>query len=404
MKHTDAHLPRRGRDLPLRVCHLGKYYPPAAGGIESHVRTLAQAQARQGHEVRVICTNHVPGPTTREHDGDVAVTRTRRSSQVAKFDICPELVRELRCVRADILHLQLPNPTMVAALVIARARTPLVVTYQSDHVRQRVRAAAMWPFERHILGRAGVIVATSPTYVGGSRVLRAHQARVRVVPMGIEPAPYACPSAEDRAFAAALSSRYAHPIWVACGRLVYYKGLINAVRALPHVPGTLLVLGDGPERRALVLEAQRLDVAHRVVMVGAVRQHEAIPYFLAAHALWFPSNARSEAFGLVQVEAMACGCPVINTSIRHSGVAWVSPHDQTGITVPPDDPAALADAARRLWESPHLRDRLGRAGHARVLEEFDDSTMARRCLELYSQLLVRPRRCAPGGQGSMFEA
>ena len=87
-----------------------------------------------------------------------------------------------------------------------------------------------------------------------------------------------------------------------------------------------------------------------------------MPYYLAADAFWFPSNARSEAFGLVQVEAMASGCPVINTAIPHSGVPWVSPHEETGLTVPVDDPAALAAAANRLLTEPGLRDRLGAAG------------------------------------------
>src|SRR5438105_2908613 len=118
----------------LRVCHLGKYYPPAPGGIETHVRTLARAQADLGASVRVFCVNHEQGPTAVERDGPVEVTRFRPSASVAKLDLCPELVRALRKAEseADVFHMQVPNPTMIVALLLANVKTPVVVTYQSD--------------------------------------------------------------------------------------------------------------------------------------------------------------------------------------------------------------------------------------------------------------------------------
>src|SRR5205814_697475 len=106
--------------------------------------------------------------------------------------------------------------------------------------------------------------------------------------------------------------------------------------------------------------------AHRVVFLGDLPCRQIVPYYLAATAFWFPSNARSEAFGLVQVEAMASGCPVINTAIPGSGVAWVSRHDESGLTVPMNDPLALARAARRLLDEPGLRERLASGGRERA--------------------------------------
>src|SRR5262249_37788257 len=110
-------------------------------------------------------------------------------------------------------------------------------------------------------------------------------------------------------------------------------------------------------------------------------------YYLAAEAFWFPSNARSEAFGLVQVEAMACGCPVINTALRGSGVPWVSRDEETGLTVPVNDPGAFAAAALRLLRGPGLRARLAAAGRARARREFDHRVMAERSLSLYRGVL-----------------
>src|SRR5690242_1404110 len=101
----------------LRVCHLGKYYPPAPGGIETNVRILARAQADLGLDVRVFCVNHRPGPTATECDGDVEVVRFGRAARVDKLDVCPGLSAALARAEADVLHLHVPNPTMILALL-----------------------------------------------------------------------------------------------------------------------------------------------------------------------------------------------------------------------------------------------------------------------------------------------
>ena len=120
---------------------------------------------------------------------------------------------------------------------------------------------------------------------------------------------------------------------------------------------------------------------------------ELIGAYRAATALWFPSNARSEAFGLVQVEAMASGCPVLNTAIPASGVAWVSRHEESGLTIQVNDPAALAAAANRLLHEPGLRERLAATGRERAQREFDHRVMAERCLEVYRQVVGRLSVC-----------
>jgi rhamnosyl/mannosyltransferase len=374
---------------PLRVCHLGKYYPPSPGGIETHTRTLARAQAELGAEVRVLCVRHGRGPTEFEQDGPVEVTRLGRLASAAKIDVCPGLVAALRreAAAADVLHMQVPNPTMILGLLAAGVRTPLVVTYQSDLVRQRLRGLLFRPLERLAYRQVRAILATSPTYPGGSRFLRPYGDRLHVLPMGIDLEPYLEPSPTTIAAAEALRARHGGPIWLGCGRLIYYKGFLNAIRALQHVEGTLILVGDGRDRPMLEAEATRLGLRDRVVFAGAMPYQEVLPYYRAADAFWFPSNARSEAFGLVQVEAMASGCPVINAAIPHSGVPWVSPHEETGLTVPVDDPLALAAAARRLLEEPGLRERLAAAGRERARREFDHRVMAERSLEVYRQVL-----------------
>lgn len=382
----------------IRVCHLGKYYPPAAGGIESHVHTMAHAQAELGLAVQVFCINHRSGPTTIEHDGPIEVVRFGRAASAAKLDVCPDLGSALARVRADILHLHVPNPTMILGLLGSRLRTPVVVTYHSDLIRQRVRGALFRPLERWAYRRVRAILPTSPLYPAGSRFLRPYAERLQVLPHGIDLQPYIAPSEAARAEAARIRARYESPLWLGCGRLVYYKGFLNAIRALTRVRGTLLLIGEGPDQAMLQEEARRLGVQDRVKFLGHVAR--VAPYYLAADAFWFPSNERSEAFGIVQVEAMASGCPVINTAIPHSGVPWVSPHEETGLTVPVNDPVALADAASRLLSEPGLRDRLAAAARARAIREFDHRTMAERSLAIYRRVLANEAPARPAGHAS----
>ena len=137
----------------LRICHLGKYYPPSPGGIETHVRTLARAQVRLGHKVEVLCMQHGSEKTIVEADEAIRVTRFAPSASIKKLELSWALVKALRHVQADILHLQVPNPTMILALLAARPDIPLVVTYQSDVVRQRVLGACFFNRSSRLLYR-----------------------------------------------------------------------------------------------------------------------------------------------------------------------------------------------------------------------------------------------------------
>jgi rhamnosyl/mannosyltransferase len=238
------------------------------------------------------------------------------------------------------------------------------------------------------------VLTSAWNYAGGSEMLSRHSEKLELLPMGLDLAPYAEPEQPVVREAERIRRDLGSPLWLAVGRCVYYKGLHTAIEALRHVPGRLLIVGEGPLRESLMRLAARLGVQARVSWWNQVDEAHLRATYRAAEALWFASNARSEAFGLVQVEAMASGCPVINTEIPHSGVSWVSRHEETGLTVPMDDPRALAAAARRLLDEPGLRDRLVHGGCVRVAKEFNDQTMARRSIEIYQRVLSR-RKEAP---------
>ncbi len=367
----------------MRVLELGKYYYPYMGGIEQHLYVLSnELKGRVRLEVIVANTAR---RTARDQVDGVSVTRCGSFAHIASTSLSASMVFELSRRPYDVLHLHLPNPMGVASYLASKKPNPhrLVVTYHSDVVRQRVLAKALAPLVESVLRRANTIIATSPNYVESSEVLQRFREKTVVIPYGIDLDLYRN-TPERQAEAQAIRSRLGGgPLLLAVGRLIYYKGFEVAIRALANLPSAhLVIIGDGPLRGELEALARTLGVAARVTLAGDVHNNRIAPYYLASDLYLLPSIARSEAFGIVQIEALAAGLPVINTSLP-SGVPFVSRDGETGLTVPPGDPNALAAAVQRLLEDSPLRARFGSAGRVRAEQEFSKETLARRLLAVY---------------------
>lgn len=390
----------------LKICHLSKYYPPDFGGIESHVRTLALGQSKLGLMVKVLCINSLPkskgftlnGKTVHEIDNGVNVVRLRKLLTFARFDFCPSLIKHLYYLvqeKYDIFHLHTPNPTMLIAWLIfdvmsklTRLKKPkLVVTHHSDVVKQKVLKQFLRPFEYLVYRDASCILLTSPNYFDGSRFLKLFKRKICILPLGIDLSPYLNPSGLAIAFARDLEHKFAQPRWLCVSRFVYYKAIHIAIEALQYTPGVLMIVGVGPLDNELKAYAEAIGVEKRIEWMGRLEMDELVGAYQAATAFWFPSNVRSEAFGLVQVEAMASQCPVINTEIAGSGVPWVSRNEREGLTVPINDAKAFSDAANLMLRDEAFRERLSIAAQSRAKAEFSDQTMVNRCSTFYYKVL-----------------
>ncbi|MDJ0736979.1 MAG: glycosyltransferase [Nostocaceae cyanobacterium] len=382
-----------------RIVHLSKYYPPNPGGIETHVQTLAQSQAAFGAEVHVVCVNgfdekgqpSIRTKTVYEKDENVRVTRLGRIFSLARFDICPQLPSTLfKLVQQPntLVHLHTPNPTMLTALAMLPMRVPLVITHHSDIIKQRILKYALRPFEYLVYSQANRILTTSSQYLTGSKFLRTYKNKVSDLPLGLDCSSYMNPSPEAMAYSRSLKEQHGEILWLGVGRLVYYKAFHVAIAALKKVPGKLIMIGVGPLEEQLKNQAKELGVEDRIVWLGRVSQNELVGAYHAVTSLWFPSNVRSEGFGLVQVEAMASGCPVINANIPCSGVSWVSRNNIEGLTVPINHSDALAREAKRLLCEPGLRQRLATASRKRA-EYFNDKAMAERSFQIYEQAVSK---------------
>lgn len=377
----------------LRVLQVGKFYPPYKGGMESHLEWLCRGLLPQADVQVVVASQTRRG--SREVLDRIPVRRLGTLARAASTSITPGLAREIRRAEADVVHVHVPNPAAVLAVLRARPRGAVVTTYHSDIVRQRWLGRAFAPLQHLFLRRSAAIIATSPDYVASSPVLTRHRRRCRVIPHGIPLEGFGDGDGEE---AADLRRRYGPRLVLAVGRLIYYKGFDVLIRAMGGVEGRLVIVGTGPMREELAALIRTEGLEDRVVLAGEVP--DVAPYYRACDVFALPAIARSEAFGIVQLEAMACGKPVINTRLD-SGVPFVSRHQESGLTVAPGDAAELAGALNRLLQDPALAAAYGRAGRRRVEEEFSVEVMARRTLELYREVVgpaASPQEPATGAR------
>jgi glycosyltransferase involved in cell wall biosynthesis len=360
-----------------KVLHVGKFYPPHMGGIETHLEALC-GQLTSSCDLRVIVASD-NREAVDEILNDVPISRVPTRLTLAATPLCPGMVSQIRRSRAEIVHLHLPNPGAVLAYLASGHRGPLVITYHSDTVRQKVLGALFDPLLQAALRRAVAIVATSPDYLRTSGSLAPHHDRCHVIPYGIalERFEQCDPSA-----VAALRRQYGDRLILSVGRLVYYKGFEYLIRAMREVRGKLVIIGAGPLEPKLRAMTADLRLQDKVVFAGEIQNENVIPYYHASDIFALASIARSEAFGIVQIEAMAAGIPVVNTQLD-SGVPFVSLHGETGLTVPPGNPEALAAALNRLLDDAALRRSLGERARVRARNEFSIETMTARMLALY---------------------
>jgi rhamnosyl/mannosyltransferase len=366
----------------LKVLQVGKFYPPHKGGIETHLQVLCR-ELQNEIDLEVLVAND-SSRHEESWEGRVKVTRMATRMNISSAPVCPRLPALIRRAKADIVHLHWPNPPAVLALFASGYRGPVVVSYHSDIVRQKLMGKGFAPFLRKLLRGSAAIMAASPQYIETSPVLQEYASRCHIIPYGI-PFEKFVPRNKERIDQ--IRQTYGRRLTVSVGRLIYYKGFKHLIEAMSSVDGHLLIIGEGHLRGELDDQVKQLGLRNKVSLLGEVE--DVSPYYHTADVFALASVARSEAFGIVQLEAMACGKPVVNTKLD-SGVPWVSQDGVTGITVPPKDPVALAGAIMKLLDDADLRKQYGAAARLRVETEFSQDQMIARMLETYREVLRAP--------------
>lgn len=373
----------------MKALHFGRFHDENFGGLERHVALLLKGLSQSIHVDNLVANERFASEVVLVEG--YRVFKVPSLGVFAGMALCPTMpywARKLdRREHYDIVHLHFPDPMSHLAAMALPKNVRLVISWHSDIVRQQNLLKLYRPLLDRIIARADAIIAATPRHFSSSTQLGcADPARLHVVPYGIDFAPFE----EPFAMTAGDKLRARHPgrkIVFAIGRHVYYKGFEYLIRAMKAVrQDALLILGGtGPLSVGLKALAADEGLKNRVVFAGRIPDEELPAYYHAADVFCLPSVEPSEAFGLVQVEAMACRKPVVCCELG-TGVSYVNQHEVTGLVVPPRDPEALADAINRLLDNDALRQKMGEAGHARAKDEFTLDRMWRKTLAVYREV------------------
>lgn len=388
----------------LRALHIGKFFPPFAGGMEYFLRDLLLALSRQSIEVAALvhdhlsprqrrCSNH-PDPV----EWPFPVYRVPCHGSFLYAPVSPQfpfwLQKIIRHFKPDLLHLHLPNTSAFWAMVVPVARRlPWIIHWHADVVASRhdkLLALAYpfyRPFEQSLLGGASAIIATSPPYLESSLALAPWHNKCQVIPLGLDPSRLPEPGEIEQAAAYQLWGNGAHLRVLTVGRLTYYKGhevLLHAIKALPEARLVMIGAGEGEGKlRALIAE---LALEGQVSLQGGCTETQRNALLATCDVFCLPSIERTEAFGVVLLEAMRFAKPVVASRIEGSGVGWVVADGETGILCPPQNSASLAQALGDLLHAPEKRESFGRVGEQRFRQYFQIDHIAETTAALYSRV------------------
>ena len=360
------------------------YYPDTTGGVEMVLCQLMRALKPMGVENRLLVLSPMANPVCVEHP-EAQVIRCRTSFEMASNPMSLSALGEFRRQLdwADIVHYQFPWPFGDLLHLLNGGRKPSVVSYQSDIVRQKNLMRLYRPLMRRFLASVDRVCATSPNYRATSAVLSQLGKRVDVIPNGMDAA--MCPSATSEVLEQ-WKSRLGQEFFLFVGVLRYYKGLHTLVEASVGIDVPVVIAGSGPERDALEAQARKQG-ASRIHFLGHVSEQDKSALLQLAGAFVFPSHLRSEAFGMSLVEASMHSKPMISCEIG-TGTSYVNLDQVTGLTVPPENPAALRAAMQQLLNDPVKARLMGLAARQRYEEHFTGQCMAASYLRMYQELLV----------------
>ncbi len=347
------------------ILEVNKFYAPHIGGIETLVQQRAEYFAQQPDtEVRVlVCQDHRGRAEHKRINGaDVYFC-----SSLGTYFSCPvslEFFRKFKEMAdwADVAEIHTPFPLGDAACLVSKCGCRVVIAWHSDVIKQKLLLQCYKPILRRFLKRADAIITATRGHIDGSAFLPEFRDKCRIIPYPLDASRY-----EAAARRAILQCRDAKSVKVLfVGRLVYYKGAEYLIEAFRQVHGCeLFICGTGKLEAELKARARGLPVH----FLGRLSDADLKAAFADCDFFVLPSVERSEAFGIVQQEAMVYGKPVINTALR-SGVPYVSEHGKTGLTVPPKDAGALARAIQRLADDAALRAEYGRNAAEKVRREY----------------------------------
>ena len=371
----------------MRILQIGKFYP-IRGGVEKVMYDLTLGLSGRDIRCDMLCAaaeKHPSGTFPLNKYAQLLCMPVWVKSSGTM--ISPAMILRLRKIRRkyDIIHIHHPDPMACLALFLSGYKGKVILHWHSDILKQKMWLKLYRPLQRWLIRRADMIVGTTPVYVQQSPYLQKVRKKTNYIPIGIDEL------SADPELVTRFKERYAgKKIIFSLGRLVAYKGYEYLIKAALHLDDTYVILigGEGPLKDELLQLIDRLGVGEKVALLGFIpEEKEMAAYFMACDVFCLSSIWKTEAFGIVQIEAMSCGKPVVATRIAESGVSWVNDDGVSGYNVEPQNSKALAEAIERIVSDSQHYAELSAGARQRYETIFTKAKMVDKCIQLYHDLL-----------------
>ncbi len=367
----------------MKVLQLGKFYPPDTGGIEQVMFDITEGLNERSIHTDVLCSNNI-NEYTEDKIKDYTVYRTKSLGQLSRTSLSIQMITKLCKIinNYDIVHVHHPDPMAALALFFAHPKCKVVVHWHSDIIKQRYLLKLYAPLQNWLLHRANKIIGTTPKYITESQTLQKFKNKCIAIPIGIDKTRLKA----KLELATTIKNKYGDKkIIFSIGRLIYYKGFEYLILSAKFLSDdyVILIAGDGPLKSKLTKLIQKEGLGGKVYLLDRIKNSELGSYYSACDIFCLPSVAKSEAFGIVQIEAMSFGKPIVATKIEGSGVDWVNDSGVSGLNVKTKDPKELAQAITDIINNIKRYERYSKAAKERFCTLFTRDKMISDIIKLY---------------------
>jgi glycosyltransferase involved in cell wall biosynthesis len=375
----------------MKIVQTNKAYYPKIGGIETTVRDLSEGFVKNfGADVNVLtCSEVVRRRTFKNLINGVKVEYTPTYGFFASLPLSPGYFKSINEYSGDILHIHEPFPLAdISLLLFSKLKnnfSKVVVSWHSDIIRQKWALGFYGKYIFKFLGMVDKIIVSNPNLIKNSDFLPLYARKIEVVSTGVDIS-WTDSCQESTKLSEKIRTSNRQPIVLFVGRLVYYKGLeylIDSINMIPDV--SLIIIGSGPLKEKIVNKINEMNLSSRVKILPEVEEKKLHSYYKACDLFVLPSVEKSETYGLVQIEAMACGKPVICTELG-TGTTYINANNITGLVVPPRDSKQLAEAINKLVNNEEMRKTFGKQGREKVLKELTAEKMVQKTYQVYQEL------------------
>lgn len=369
----------------MKILHVGKWYP-SEGGIETVRDNIVYPLSEEGVDCDMMCESRGRKPdqiSINDHCKiHIAGTRFYILRVPLSFGEIPTLRKIANSY--DIIHIHQPNPISLISLMLSGYKGKVVTHWHCDIAEQPLLRMVYSPLQTWLLKRSDIIIATTQITADTSPYINKYKGKIKIVPIGIPKPKKQLEKAKE------IQDTYkGKKIIFSMGRLSFYKGFNYLIDAMKELPDDYICLigGKGPDREMLDKQIEDNQLGDRVKMLGYLTEEQVSAYYDSSILFCMPSINKGEAFGIVQIEAMGHGKPVVTTNIPGSGVPWVNAHGVSGLNVEPANAHELAEAIQKIAEDKTLCEKLGKQAEQRFDTMFERGVMVKKCMDIYKSLI-----------------